>query len=117
VSTVKNPKEKKRLSLQRDCRNIYGQNPSASRKGIAKGKQRQHMNERRSAAQALTQLSGAVDDDQASEIELKANVAATVSRQSGFKKMPDIPLGEFLESRKTWKQAVALRKTQAKKDR
>jgi len=53
MSTVKNPKEKKRLSLERDCRNVYGENPAASRKGIAKGKQRQHQNERRGAAQAL----------------------------------------------------------------
>jgi hypothetical protein len=55
VSRVKNAKEKKQLSLERDRRNIYGENPAASRKGIAKGKQRQHMNERRSSAQELAQ--------------------------------------------------------------
>jgi hypothetical protein len=117
LSTVKNPKEKKRLSLKRDCRNVYGENPAASRKGIAKGKQRQHMNERRSAAQTLALLNGPVDDDFASDVELKAKVAAAVSRKYGFRKQPDKPLGEFLEIRKKRKQAVALRKAETSKKR
>jgi len=115
LSTVKNPKEKKRLSLKRDRRNVYGENPAASRKGIAKGKQRQHMNERRSASQTLAALNGPVDDDLASDVELKAKVAVAVSRKYGFRKLPDKPLGEFLELRKKRKQAVALRKAGADK--
>ena len=117
MSTVKNPKEKKRLSLKRDCRNVYGESPAASRKGIAKGKQRQHMNERRSAAQTLATLNGQIDDELASEVELKAKVAVAVSRKNGFRKWPDKPLGEFLELRKKRKQAMALRKTEAAKRR
>jgi hypothetical protein len=113
MSTVKNPKEKKRLSLTRDCRNVYGENPAASRKGIAKGKQRQHKNERRSAGQVLAQLNGSVDDDFASNVELRAKVAAAVSRKHGFRKTADKPLGEFLELRNKWKQAAGLRKAGA----
>ena len=115
MSTVKNPKEKKRLSLERDCRNGYGENPAASRKGIAKGKQRQHMNERRSAAQVLSQFEGSLDDELASDVELRARVAVAVSRKYGFKKVPDLPLGQFLDRRKKWKQLAALRKAEAKK--
>jgi hypothetical protein len=107
MSTVKNPKEKKRLSLERDRRNVYGENPAASRKGIAKGKQRQHQNERRSAAQALAQLKGTSDEDTAKDVELKSNVAATVSRRYGFRKTPDIPLREFLDRRKKKESASA----------
>jgi hypothetical protein len=113
VSTVKNPTEKKPRSLKRDCRNVYGENPAASRKGIAKGKQRQHMNERRSAAQALAEFEGSRDADRASDAELNAKVAIAVSRKYGFKKTPDVPLGEFLERRKKWKQAAAARKAKA----
>jgi hypothetical protein len=109
MSTVKNPKEKKRLSLERDCRNVYGENPAASRKG-AKGKQRQHQNERRSAAQALAVLKGRSDEDFAKDVELKAKVAATVSRRYGFRKTPDLPLGKFLERRKQTKESAAARK-------
>ena len=110
MSTVKNPKEKKRLSLERDCRNVYGENPAASRKGIAKGKQRQHQNERRGAAQALAVLKGSSDEDFAKDIELKSKVAATVSRRYGFRKTPDLPLGKFLEKRKQPKESAAARK-------
>jgi|SRR5580704_9540407 hypothetical protein len=115
MSTIKNPKEKKRLSLKRDCRNVYGENPAASRKGVAKGKQRQHMNERRTVTQTLAQLNGPVEDDFASDVELKAKVAVEVSRKYGFKKSPDLPLGEFLERRKKRKQSAALRKAGANK--
>ena len=107
MSTIKNPKEKKRLSLERDCRNVYGENPAASRKGIAKGKQRQHMNERRSTKQALAPLSGNVEEDLASDAELRAKVATVGSRKYGFRKTPDQPLGVFLENRKKRKLAVA----------
>jgi hypothetical protein len=34
MSTIKNPEEKKRLSLKHDRRNVYGENAKASRKGI-----------------------------------------------------------------------------------
>jgi hypothetical protein len=34
MSTIKNPEEKKRLSLERDRRNQYGENDKASRKAI-----------------------------------------------------------------------------------
>jgi len=107
VSTVKNPKDKKRLSLEKDCRNVYGENPAASRKGIAKGKQRQHQNERRSAAQELATLRAKSDDELAADAELKAKVAITVSRMHGFKKKPDMPLGDFLKRRKRQKEAGA----------
>jgi len=40
VSKVKSATEKKALSLKRDRRNTYGENPQASRKGIRRGKQR-----------------------------------------------------------------------------
>ena len=110
MSSVKNPRDKKRLSLKKDCRNIYGENPAASRRGIARGKQRQHQNERRSAAQTLTKLRENSEEDFAVEVELKAKVAAAVSRMHGFKKMPDKPLEEFLEQRKNRKETAPARK-------
>jgi hypothetical protein len=47
MSTIKNPEEKKQLSLERDRRNRYGENSKSSRKSIQRGKQRRHMDERR----------------------------------------------------------------------
>jgi hypothetical protein len=103
MSKVKNPSEKKRLSLQRDRRNTYGENPQASRKGIAKGKQRRHMNERRNAAQLLGRVSGSIDDDVASNVELQVKVAIADSKNRGFRKIPDEPLGVVLERKRARK--------------
>ncbi len=100
MSTVKNPTEKKQLSLKCDRRNVYGENPAASRKGIAKGKQRRHMDERRSTAQVLTQLKGQVDEDAASNAELDVRLAIADSRNRGFRKIPDKPLEQVIERKK-----------------
>jgi hypothetical protein len=96
LSKVKSPKEKKRFSLERDRRNVYGENSKSSRKSIAGGKQRRHMDERRAVAQVLGRLTGEVADDVATEAELKAKLAIADSRNRGFRKVPDKPLGVVL---------------------
>src|SRR5271163_4841156 len=53
MSKLKSPQEKKAVSLKRDRRNTYGENPQASRKGIRRGKQRSHMGERRAVSKIL----------------------------------------------------------------
>jgi hypothetical protein len=58
MSTIKNPEEKKRLSLARDRRNRFGENSKSSRKNIPRGKQRRHMDERRTVAEVLGHLKG-----------------------------------------------------------
>jgi hypothetical protein len=100
MSTVKNPRQKKRLSLERDRRNTYGENAKASRKNIARGKQRQHMDERRAVHQVLHRLQGPViDEDLATDAELAAKVTIADSRHRGLKKQPDTPLGEVLKKK------------------
>ena len=69
MSKSKTPPEKKQLSLERDRRNVFGENSKSSRKNIAKGKQRQHMDERRGVAQALGNLRGDVNEDVATDAE------------------------------------------------
>ena len=102
MSKVKSPSEKKRFSLQRDRRNTYGENSKSSRKNIAKGKQRQHMDERRGVAQALDRLTRSdIDDDVASTVEANAKLRTSYSRWNGFKKKPDTPLGIVLARKKS----------------
>jgi hypothetical protein len=96
MSKIKSPTEKKGLSLKRDRRNIFGENSKASRKNIAKGKQRRQMNERREIAQLLGRLTGQVDDDAASHAELRVKLTITHSKNRGFEKTPDKPLAEVL---------------------
>ncbi len=96
MSTVNDPEEKKRLSLERDRRNRYGENSKASRKSIRRGKQRRHMDERRTVGEVLGRLKGSVQDDVAIEAELLVKTRIIDSQRRGFKKQPDTPLGVVL---------------------
>jgi|SRR5579884_1863120 hypothetical protein len=96
MSTVRNPREKKRLSLERDRRNTYGENDKSSRKNIPRAKQRRHMDERRTVAQALSNLKGTVYEDDALQVEVLTRTRTIDSRRRGFKKCPDTPLKDFL---------------------
>jgi hypothetical protein len=96
MSKVKNPKEKKRLSLQRDRRNQVTENSKASRKNIPRSRQRRHMNERRKITQVLTQLVAPVEDDVALAAEQEINSVVAHSRSRGFEKIRDLPLGEMI---------------------
>jgi hypothetical protein len=81
MSTVKSPEAKKQLSLERDRRNRYGENSKSSRKSIQRGKQRQHMDERRAVGEVLGRLKGNIQEDDATAAELlaKAKIAASAA--------------------------------------
>ena len=106
MSKIKSPSEKKALSLTRDRRNTYGENPQASRKGIRRGKQRSHMEERRSVGKILRQLRESAEESDAIEADVLAKTAIVRSKQKAFKKTPDRPLGEVVK-RKLAKREVA----------
>ena len=103
MSTVKNPEEKKQLSLSRDRRNRYGENSKSSRKSIQRGKQRRHMDERRTVSEVLSRLKGNVQEDEATEAELRAKTRIVDSERRGFKKEPDTPLGVVLATKRAKK--------------
>jgi hypothetical protein len=101
MSKIRSPKEKKLASLELDRRNTYGENSKASRKGIRKGKQRSHMEERRSAKAVLLAAKGTADEEAVIEAELKARQSLIHSKRERFKKQPDLPLKEVLERKQT----------------
>jgi hypothetical protein len=105
VSTVKNPKEKKLLSLARDRRNRYGENSKSSRKNIPRAKQRRHMDERRAVGEVLGRLKGNIQEDEATQAEVLAKTKITVRRRRGFRKEPDTPLGVVLAAKRTGKES------------
>ena len=100
MSRVKNPQEKKRLSLDRDRRNVYGENDKASRKSVPRRKQLNHMRIRRAATQELANASGEVDETLAMEAEVLADARAATLRRKSFRKQPDRPLREVIEMQK-----------------
>jgi hypothetical protein len=72
MSKFKSPAEKKRLSLQKDRRNVYGECPTSSRKNIRRGKQRGHMEVRRAANEELRSLAGVGNESVADAVEASA---------------------------------------------
>jgi hypothetical protein len=97
MSKFKSPAEKKRLSLQKDRRNVYGECPTSSRKNIRRGKQRGHMEVRRAANEELRSLAGVGDESVADAVEASARARMLLLSRSSFKKRPDAPLGEVLQ--------------------
>jgi hypothetical protein len=101
MSSIKNPKEKKLLSLKNDRRNVYGENPASSRKNIARGKQRSHQQERHAISEVLLGQSGSSVDLDGDEVESAVRDKAVISKRKAFKKWPDAPLADVLYRRKT----------------
>jgi len=104
MSKIKSPHEKKRISLERDRRNIYGENPSSSRKGTRRGKQRSHMEQRRSVAEALRQVRGSSEQAEAGAPDSEVKIRTIRLRRYAFKKSPDAPLGAVIKRKLSRRQ-------------
>lgn len=101
MSKVKNPREKKRLSLARDRRNWYGENDKSSRKAIPRNKRRVNRVNRHAAAGELTRALGAPDMEAAEAVESRVEGRRPVS----WRKEADLPLGEVIEKRLAFRAA------------
>jgi hypothetical protein len=100
MSKVKNPRDKKKASYARDRRNTYGENAKSSRKNIPRAKARVRRAERRVVRQALGESAGGADAEAA-----ETTVAnSRLQRLEGFKKSPDIPLGDYLARKRARKK-------------
>src|SRR3954451_13286029 len=87
MSKLKSPAEKKRLSLRKDRRNIYGECPTSSRKNIRRGKQRSHMELRRAANEELRSFKGATHEVDAEKTEARAKSRIMALSRASFKKI------------------------------
>jgi hypothetical protein len=110
VSKIKSAQEKKRLSLQKDRRNVYGECPTSSRKNIRSGKQRSHMEQRRAVSEELRGLKGTTEHLNADEIEFRVKTRSIDLQHHSFKKTPDAPLGLVIKR----KQVRRTRRTSQK---
>lgn len=90
---LKTPQEKKRLSYEKDCRNNFGENSKASRKGIPLAKARSNRAERHTQDNVLTLAVGLENSD--SLVVVENLVRGTKPRY--WRKWPDKPLGEVLD--------------------
>lgn len=106
MSKIKSPQDKKRLSLDRDRRNTYGESPHGARKSIPQRKAKQHQEERRASSQTLAQHLVTSEIEDLDKIENDIKVKTRLKRLSGFKKVPDVPLGKVIEQKKKRREIV-----------
>jgi len=91
----KTPQEKKRLSLEKDRRNSYGENDKASRKNIPTAKARVNRANRRADSVALSGAIGVPDET----LDAATEDAVQGRRRKVWRKMPDESLGRRLARR------------------
>lgn len=92
----KTPQEKKRLSLEKDRRNAYGENDKASRKAIPLAKAKVNRANRRGDAVSLTGAIGEPD----TTIEAEVEDAVEGRRRKAWRKWPDQRLGKVLDRKR-----------------
>lgn len=92
----KTPQEKKALSLRKDRRNTYGNNDKAARKIIPLRKAKEIRRNRHKNNQALA---GIENLEEAAANLVESSALQDVHRVRGWRKSPDDPLGEVLESK------------------
>jgi hypothetical protein len=100
MAKKRTPQEKKALSLKRDRRNVYGECTKGTRVGIPRSKQQSKQAERRAAKQPLLTVTGAVDEQSALTAQDESVAAGTLKHLKGFRKVPDLSLGEVLRLKK-----------------
>ena len=104
------PQEKKQLSYERDRRNAYGQNDKASRKAIPLRKRLISRAYRRNTQQLLPKNELGLDQDRLES----ADVSVATVRRPGWRKSPDMPLGEWVVHQREKRERLTGRKALSK---
>lgn len=103
MSKVRSPVIKKHLSLTRDCRYAYGESRHGARKAIPKRNAIRRRQERRVAVALLAKVSQ--DGDKVDAVEGAIASRMRLKRINGFRKVEDIPLGEYIRIRLAYRKA------------
>jgi hypothetical protein len=107
MSKLKTPQDKKRLSLDRDGRNAYGENAKSSRKNIPLSKQLSHQATRKAANQATLEVLKLSGEEQTADAEVDLRATVLEMERKAFRKWPDAPLGAKLIRQRTGKYPPA----------
>lgn len=91
----RSPQEKKRLSYAKDRRNAYAENDKTSRKAVRLNKRFPNRANRHRLQRILRDATGGVDAARAEEAEERL----ARRRPKTWRKEPDLPLGDWVESR------------------
>jgi hypothetical protein len=99
MAAKRTPQEKKKLSLELDRRNAYGNNRKAARKCIPKSKQLGNRSARHAADVPLALAVGPFDEGIAEAVDNETKCAQIARKGTRFSKWPDKPLGEILKKK------------------
>jgi hypothetical protein len=99
MAIKRTPQEKKKLSLERDRRNTWGNNQKAARKCIPKSKQLGNRSARHAADIPLALAVGPFDEGVADQVDNETRCAQIARKGNRFSKSPDKPLGEVLKKK------------------
>ena len=111
MSKLKSPRQKKVVSLSRDRRGVFGKNDKATRKSLPRKKARLNRAFRHEVHEGL-HVDGAPVEKLALD-ELDQAVGAV--RRKKFKKLPDLPLVEYIDRQREKRALAPLRVRGAKK--
>ena len=103
----RSPKEKKRLSYERDRVNTYGENDKGSRKSIRRNKARAARNFRHNETLIAKKVALNEFDDR---FDRDLAVRTSKRQRSGWRKIPDCPIGVLLDKRALKRQDGADRR-------
>lgn len=109
----KTPQEKKAHSLEKDCRNDYGNNVKAARRLIPFRKAKEIRQARHNANQ---DLAGAAHLDEAKLDLIESSTLQETHRVRGWRKSPDTPLGVVLKRTVEKRDIRVGRKARSKSD-
>lgn len=104
------PQEKKRLSLEKDRRNVYGESPHGARKSIPLSKKLRNRANRHRQESKLPVAPKRLEEDEADEIE------SSIRRKAPkrWNKSPDAPLGDVIGHQRQRRVDSQGRKTRSK---
>lgn len=113
MSKLKTPHQKKKASLARDRRSVYGENDKATRKNLPRKKARLNRAVRHKVHAELH-----VDGAPVEKLELDTlDTAVAATRRKKFKKAPDLPLIEYIDRQREKRALPPLRAAGAKRRR
>jgi len=104
------PEEKKKLSLEKDRRNVYGEAPHGARKGIPLRKKLRNRANRHFQESQLPATPAQLDTDEADKIQS----AISSKAPKRWEKVPDAPLGDVIAQNQLQREQAHGRKAKRK---
>ena len=102
----RSPQEKKKLSYERDCVNVFGQTDKGARTAIPQNKRRAERKLRRAASRLITNIARSESEGSQLDTDL-ADATLEAIRHTKWQKYRDCPIGVLLDERPVKRHGAA----------